>query len=132
MSKFNFAALGCIWAISALAQDAPVKMSREELLAFLPGLKVTHVSSGGSERHWTNEPDGTLYANSNNKTFGSGAGSRTVGQAGTWKVNDEGKYCVDIDWKQLAEKWCANILKGEGDTYYLGKVDEKRKIVFVK
>jgi hypothetical protein len=132
MSKLVFAALGSLWAISALAQDGSVKMTREELQAFLPGTKVTHVSAGGSERHWTNEPDGTLYANSNNKTYGSLTGTNLAGQAGTWKLNDEGKYCVEIDWKKAAEKWCSSILKGEGDTYYLGKVDEKRKIIFAK
>lgn len=132
MWKLAFALLGSSVAIGALAQDAAVKMTREELLSFLPGTKVTHVSSGGSERRWTNEPDGTLYASTNNKTFGSMTGSRAAGQAGTWKVNDEGKYCFDVDWKSVHETWCATILKGEGDTYYLGKVDEKRKIIFAK
>lgn len=132
MSKLAFAVLGSIVAVSALAQDGAVRMTREELLSFLPGTKVTHINSGGSERHWTNSPDGTLYATTNNKIFGSGTGSRVSGQGGTWKVNDEGKYCFDVDWKTVHETWCASILKGEGDTYYLGKVDEKRKIVFAK
>jgi len=132
MSKLLFAVLGSLVSISALAQDAAVKMGREELLSFLPGTKVTHVNSAGSERHWTNEPDGTLYANTNNKTFGNGTGSVVSGQAGTWKISDEGKYCIDIDWKRVNEKWCSYILKGQGDTYYLNKVDESRKIIFVK
>jgi hypothetical protein len=132
MSKLVFAVLGSIWAIGAVAQDAAVKMTRDDLLTFLPGTKVTHFSSAGSERHWTNSPDGTLYATSNNKMFGNGTGSAVVGQSGTWKVSDEGKYCFDVDWKTISEKWCSAILKGEGDTYYLGKVDEKRKIVFAK
>ena len=59
-------------------------------------------------------------------------GTQTAGQAGTWKVSDDGKYCIDIDWKKVSEKWCSYVLKGEGDTYYLNKVDEKRKIVFAK
>ena len=50
MSKLAFAVLGSIVAMNAIAQDAAVKMSREELLAFLPGSKVTHINSGGSER----------------------------------------------------------------------------------
>jgi hypothetical protein len=132
MSKLVFAVLGSVVAISAFAQDGAVKMTREELLSFLPGTKVTHFSAAGSERHWTNGPDGTLYATTNNKMLGNGTGSAVVGHSGTWKVNDEGKYCFDVDWKSLAEKWCSTILKGEGETYYLGKVDEKRKIVFAK
>ncbi len=132
MLKLAFAVLGSIVAMSAVAQGSTVKMTRDELLYFLPGTKVTHINAGGSERHWTNQPDGTLYATTNNKIFGSGTGSVVVGNAGTWKVNEEGKYCFDVDWKTVSEKWCATILKGEGDTYYLGKVDEKRKIVFAK
>jgi len=132
MSKLAFAILGSVLAISAFAQDSGVKMSREELQSFLPGTKVTHVNQGGSERHWTNEPDGTLFATSNNKIFGNGTGSAVYGHAGTWKVSDEGKYCFDVDWKTVHETWCSFILKGEGDTYYLNKVDEKRKIVFAK
>lgn len=132
MSKLAFAVLGSLVSISALAQDGAVKMTREELLAFLPGTKVTHISQAGSERRWTNEPDGSLYANSNNKLYGSPTGSRIVGQSGTWKVNDEGKYCIDIDWKRASENWCAYVIKGEGDTYYLNSVDEKRKIMFAK
>lgn len=119
-------------AMSALAEGGAVKMTREDLLAFLPGSKVTHVNSGGTERRWTNDPNGTLYATTNNKIFGSGTGSRVSGQARTWKDNEEGKYCFDVDWSTVHETWCASILKGEGDTYYLGKVDEKRKFVFAK
>ncbi|UCV18088.1 DUF995 domain-containing protein [Ferribacterium limneticum] len=132
MSKLAFAVLGSIVAISAFAQDGAVKMTRDELLSFLPGTKVTHVSQAGSERHWTNEPDGSLYANSNNKTYGSATGSQTAGQAGKWKVSDEGKYCIDIDWKKVSEKWCFHVLKGEGDIYYLHRVAEKNKIIFAK
>jgi hypothetical protein len=132
MSKLAFALLGSAFAICAFAQDSAVKMTREELQSFLPGTKVTHVNQGGSERHWTNVPDGTLFATTNNKIFGNGTGSAVGGHYGTWKVSDEGKYCLDIDWKDVHEKWCSSILKGEGDTYYLGKVDEKRKIVFAK
>lgn len=132
MSKLAFAVLGSLVAMSALAQDSAVKMTRDELLSFLPGTKVTHISSGGSERHWTNEPDGSLYATTNNKNYGSATGSQATGKAGRWKVSDEGKYCVEIDWKRASEDWCASVLKGVGDAYYLNKVDDKHKIVFAK
>ncbi|MFZ2268045.1 MAG: hypothetical protein WAV95_10775 [Azonexus sp.] len=132
MAKLVFAVLGSLVAVSAFAQDGAVKMSREELLSFLPGTKVTHISQAGSERHWTNEPDGSLYANSTNKLYGSALGTQTTGQAGTWNVSDDGKYCIDIDWKRVSEKWCAAILKGEGDIYYLGKVGEKSRIIFAR
>ncbi len=34
----------------AVADDAAVKMTKDELLAFLPGTNVTHVNKGGSTR----------------------------------------------------------------------------------
>jgi hypothetical protein len=133
MSKLAlFAILGSVAAINALAQDDAVKMTRDELVSLLPGTKVTHITKAGSERHWTNKADGSLYATSNNKMYGSALGTQATGQAGTWKVSDEGKYCIDIDWKKVSEKWCAYVLKGDGDLYYLNKVDEKNKIVFAK
>lgn len=121
----------CSVATGVFAQAEGTRMSREELLSFLPGAKVKHFSQGGSERRWTNEPDGTLFANSNNKTFGNVAGTQTASHAGTWRVNDEGKYCIEIDWKRIHEQWCAFIVKGADGGYYLNSVDEKRKIEFV-
>jgi hypothetical protein len=132
MSKLAVAALGCFLAVNVIAQDGALKMTREELLSFLPGTKVTHVSEAGSERHWTNEPDGKFFATTNNKKFGSSLGTQGAAQAGTWKVNDEGKYCIDIDWKRVHEKWCAYVLKGQDDAYYLDGGGEKHKISFVK
>jgi hypothetical protein len=132
MSKLAFVIIGSLVAMSALAQDGAVKMTREELLSLLPGTKVTHISQAGSERHWTNEPDGKFFATSNNKLYGSATGTQIATHAGTWKVSDEGKYCIDIDWKRVSEKWCFHVLKGEGDIYYLHKVDEKNKIIFAK
>jgi hypothetical protein len=114
----------------AVAEDGAVKMTRAELLSFLPGTKVTHVNSGGSTRIWTNRPDGTLMASSDGKKYG-GAFGAPGSSSGTWKVNDEGQFCISIDWKREAENWCSSILK-TADGYYLAKVDPRRKIEFAK
>jgi len=132
MSKLAIAVLGSFLSVSVLAQDSATKMTKDELLSFLPGAKVTHISSSGSERRWTNEPDGTLFATTNNKQYGNNIGTNVASQAGTWAVNSEGKYCIDIDWKRVHEKWCASVLKSPDGTYYLGAVDDKRKIEFAK
>ena len=107
-------------------------MTREELLAFLPGAKVAHVSSAGSERHWTNGADGKFVASSTNKLYGNALGTNIATHEGTWSVNDAGKYCIDIDWKRVHEKWCSFILKSAGGAYYLNTVDAKHKIEFAK
>lgn len=131
MLKIFIAVFASLVATSILAQDGSRKMTRDELLSFLPGAKVTHISQAGSERHWTNNSDGTLVANNNNKLYGNSIGTQAATQAGTWMVNDEGKYCIDIDWKRVHEKWCANILKSQDGAYYLNVVDDKHKIDFV-
>jgi len=131
MPKLLIAVLASVVATSVFAQDGNRKMTRDELSSFLPGTKVTHVSQNGSERRWTNEPDGTLIANSNNKQFGSATGTQMATQAGAWTINDDGKYCIDIDWKRVHEKWCANIIKSQDGGYYLNVVDDKHKIEFV-
>ena len=93
---------------------------------------MTHINQGGSERHWTNEPDGKLRALSTNKIRGSPLGTRIAQGDGTWSVSDEGEYCVDIRWRTTFEKWCSVIFRGEGDTYYRDVVDDQHKIVFAK
>ena len=131
MSKLIVALLVSVVAQSAFAQDRARKMTRDELLSFLPETKVTHISQAGSERHWTNKTDGTLFANTNNKLYGNNMGTQIASHEGTWTVNDGGKYCIDIDWKRVHEKWCAYILKSQ-DGYFLNTADDKHKIEFLK
>jgi hypothetical protein len=107
-------------------------MTKEELLAFLPGTKVTHTSKAGSLRRWTNEPDGKFIASSDNKKYGSAVGNQGVSRPGTWKVDDEGKYCIEIDWKRWTESWCAYVLKGAEGAYYLNVADDSHRIEFSK
>jgi hypothetical protein len=129
-----FASLVVAGALStvAVADDGAVKMTRAELQSFLPGTNVTHTNKGGSLRRWTNEADGTLVASTNNKgTYGSAYGTSSVSATGTWMVDEKGKYCINIDWKRVEEKWCSSILKA-GDSYYLGLVDPAQKIEFAK
>jgi hypothetical protein len=117
---------------NVLAQDSAVKMTKEELLAFLPGTKVTHTSKAGSLRRWTNEPDGKFVASSDNKKYGSAIGSQGGSHPGTWKINDEGKYCIEIEWKRLTENWCAYVLKSSDGAYYLNVADDSHRIEFSK
>jgi hypothetical protein len=128
--RFLYAFLGYLLVANVIADDGATKMSRDELLAFLPGTKVKHINQGGSERHWTNESDGTLYVTTNNKIYGSALGSQVAGHAGKWWVNEQGQFCIDVDWSRAHEKWCSYIVKGNGDSYFLNQADEKHKIFF--
>lgn len=119
-------------ALPAIADDAPVTMSRDELLAFIPGTEVSHVNRFGSQRRWTNGEDGKFVASTDNKKYGSALGSYNVSAPGTWRINDEGRYCVTIEWKREAENWCSHIVKGPDGQFYLGSVDPARRIEFKK
>ena len=125
------AGVAVVASFQAGADEVATKVSGDELRTLVTGAKVHHVSSSGSERRWTNEPDGALVASTSNKKYG-GAMSASVSSPGKWSINDAGKYCIEIDWKRELEKWCATIVKGEDGTYYLNKVDPARKIEFTK
>lgn len=117
-------------AASALADETPVRMSRDELLAFIPGTEVSHVNRFGSQRRWTNGADGKFVASSDNKRFGNSTGSSNASAPGTWRISDDGRYCISIDWRREAENWCSYIVKGADGQFYLGTVDEARRIEF--
>jgi len=57
-------------SFQAGADEVATKVTGDELRTLVTGAKVHHVTSFGSERRWTNEPDGTLVA--------SGSGDGTV------------------------------------------------------
>ena len=113
-----------------LAKDGPVKMSKKELLSFLPGKHCARITKAGSQHRWVNEPDGKFVVSTSNKKYGSPLGVRNVTGHGTWKVNDEGKYCIDIDWKREPESWCSFVLKGKDGEYFLGVADKAHRIEF--
>ncbi|GAB3625312.1 hypothetical protein PTE30175_01533 [Pandoraea terrae] len=117
-------------AAALAAQAEPMRLSDvraangqqltvEELRQMMPGAKVMSISYNGSTRRWTNDTDGKLNASSDNKgNTGSGGRMNTVAQGvGTWSVNDNGSFCVNIEWRSLTENWCRFMFK-VGDKYY--------------
>lgn len=94
------------------AQSA-VQLSADELKQLMTGAKVVNRTSAGVTRRWENKADGTFIASSDN------AGkSRTPSTGhGTWRVADNGMFCVDIQWQMTPEKWCRYFFKA-GDKYY--------------
>ncbi len=117
---------------AGFAQEEGTRLSRDELLAFLPNAEVTSYSRAGSVRRWKNEPDGKFVASTDNKKYGNPMGNSSATASGTWQVNDDGKYCIKIDWKREAEDWCAAIIKTADGSFYLNRVDPARKIEFKK
>ncbi len=133
MRKIFWLLLPVVASFAAVADEAGTNLSGDELRKLVTGATVTHVSrSSGSLRRWKNEPDGNFMATSDNKKFGSAMGTQSGTSPGTWSINDEGKYCVRIDWKRVEEKWCAFIVRAADGGYYLNSVDPGLKIEFSK
>jgi hypothetical protein len=131
MTGYIAAVVSVLFLGGVQAQESGTKITGDELSALVTGAKVTHYSKAGSVRRWTNEPDGSLVASSDAKQFASAAGYATTGR-GKWSLSGDGKYCIEIDWKRVDEKWCASIVKAADGGYYLGSVDPSRKIEFSK
>lgn len=95
------------------------QLSVDELRSLMPGAHITNTIPNGSTRMWVNDTNGSLNASSDNKgNIGSGGRNVQVAHAtGTWSVNDNGSYCVNLEWRALTENWCRFMFK-VGDKYY--------------
>ncbi|VVD86892.1 hypothetical protein PCE31106_01410 [Pandoraea cepalis] len=95
------------------------QLSVDELRTLMPGAHITHLANNGSTRKWINDTNGSLNATSDNKgSIGSGSRANQVAHAtGTWSVNGNGSYCVNLEWRAMTENWCRFMFK-VGDKYY--------------
>jgi hypothetical protein len=89
------------------------RLSAVEAKALLgPGVDVETVAGvSGNVRRWTNEPDGRFIASSRGPL-----GSQTTGK-GSWRLTDDGQYCVEIIWKTVDEQWCRVVYEYASGTY---------------
>lgn len=119
----SLAPLSAAWAdpmhLSDIKSANGQQLSVDELRSLMPGAHVTNIINNGSTRKWINEPDGSLNATSDNKgNIGSGGRSVQVAHAtGTWSVNDNGSFCVNLEWRAVTENWCRFMFK-VGDKYF--------------
>ena len=98
------------------------ELSATDLKQLMPGAKVVSRTAAGSTRTWDNKTDGTIVGSSDG-SGGSRRGYRSSG-TGSWRLADDGTYCVKIQWNMSAEDWCRYILK-LGDRYYgFGSLDD--------
>ena len=89
-----------------------VQLSAADLKQLLPNVTVKSVVAG-STRSWLNHVDGRFVAYSKSPRPGSAA----VQGAGTWRIDDNGAYCVQIALLDATERWCHMIYK-LGDKYF--------------
>ena len=50
---------------------------------------------------------GSFVASSDNRKYGSAAGTSNATAPGTWNISDDGKYCVQIEWRRVSENGAA-------------------------
>jgi hypothetical protein len=93
-----------------LKAQGGAQLSANELKEQMPNAKVVSYSEENTRR-WKNDPDGKFVASSD-------AGRHKLKTAqGTWHVDDNGTYCVTLEWPKSSESWCRYIFK-VGDKYY--------------
>ncbi len=91
------------------------KQTKEDVEKLVVGANVYNRGTQ-SERWWDNGPDGKIRAA---RGAGSFSYNRSFVGEGTWRVNDQGQYCVDMLWgnSKNPEKWCRFLFK-VGDDYF--------------
>lgn len=105
-------------------QGRAVQLSADELKALLKAGSVSEYMSIGSQvgwlRRWHIAADGSLIiSNRDVQNKWSFAGR------GTWRVRDDGAYCLAIQWHTIQERWCRAAYRVQ-DSLYLGPLDLTR------
>jgi hypothetical protein len=123
--------VGEAWAQDSLATLAELKAKGARLLTkadvekLATGAAVENRAGTASVRYWKNAADGTFVASSTN-VGPAGVNRPTQGQ-GTWKVDDDGRFCVNIEWPRSTENWCRGVYEVTGSTYTVsGTSDQAR------
>jgi Protein of unknown function (DUF995) len=99
------------------------QLNAAQLNELLPGAKVVSHTQAGSTRRWENKRDGTLSASTDGRGFAGGRNAYATAE-GTWKVTENGRWCVTIKWPAAADDWCLLLFK-VGDKYYtVGRTED--------
>jgi len=100
------------------------QLSAEEVQQILPGAKVTSISARGVIRRWENNADGKFVAYGLDPTTTTPL-LRNFQGLGNWRIGDNGKYCVTVDWPKATEKWCRILFKLDEKYYGVNSVDDE-------
>lgn len=98
--------------VAAVKTAGGKELSGAELTALLPG-KTARRTSDRFDQSWVHDQGGKIRASSVEKTgyMHNRSGS------GSWQVNDQGQYCLQIEWPRLSWNWCRYIYQ-VGDDYF--------------
>ena len=120
---FCSAAAADISTYADVKSNGGVQLSTTDLNGLMPGAKVTSRTQAGSTRTWQNKPDGTLTASSDGRGVTGGRNAYSTGE-GTWKVADDGRWCIKIAWPRNADDWCRTMFRVGGKYYGVGRLED--------
>ena len=107
----------------AVLGDLPaerVTLAKDELTQLLPGAKMRRYTVQGNAQAWSNDAGGSFVISSDNR----GTQGMNSTANGIWKISDDGRYCLTIEWKRNpTEDWCRLIVKA-GGSYYMSRSDK--------
>jgi hypothetical protein len=110
-----------------LAKQA-VKLTKEDVEKLVTGANVYNRGTQ-TERWWDNLPEGKIRSA---RGAGSFSHNRSFTGDGTWQVNDQGQYCVDLLWgnSRNPEKWCRFLFKVGSDYYGASSAENPESAAF--
>lgn len=93
--------------LAELQPLSPVVLTRDDLLALLPGARMRRVNDKGNTHHWVNETGGEMVVSSDNRSEG-----RPSTAAARWHIDELGRYCLSVRWKRGPEEQsCRHLVR---------------------
>lgn len=97
--------------LATAAVTTPSMPTREQLLAALPGKRMSYMDNSDRTVQWVNNADGTAVVG-RSAGLGGKKGSGISAPA-RWSVSNDGKFCMDVDWPTNhggPSHWCREVL----------------------
>ena len=101
---------------TSFATDGGRVLTRPELEKLLTGAQVSLSDEAGGVQTWTHPLRGALLA-----SLKRAGNARPVNGQGTATIDQNGAYCVKIEWPQAPESWCRRVLLLRGSYYTLSE-----------
>ena len=124
LSLASPAAMAQMVNLAEVQKMGAVKLSAEQLRGAAEGARVSYRAENRWLLQWKNEPGGKLSASAN-PPAGSSPDVRQIYAKGTWNIQDDGQYCIEITRLRATEKWCRFIYKAGSKFYSTVETDGK-------
>jgi len=124
LSLASPAAMAQMVNLADIQKQGAVKLTAQQLRAAAEGASASYRAENRWLLQWKNEAGGKLQASA---TPPAGAGPETRGQygKGTWRIEDDGKYCLQVSHPKEPQTWCRFIYKAGNKTYSTVETDGK-------